>query len=289
MVQLMNNSKQNAFVRFFTKFPSLMLANLLFTVPFAIVSALFVLIGYLSGFDNLFVWSLGIIPAFPLYAGLVMVIRKYAIEKNDCNVIKTFFSAVKENWKKFLVNGIITYVIIACSVFALIYYSSVAQADSMYRYVLTFYLVFTLILLSMMFYVPLMTVTYELKLRDIYKNSFLLVFDKILKNILALLLVAVVTLAVIFALVFSEGFLFVISVILSVLLYPLIFTYIVISVISKGLQESVGSFTEPESKQEDENTEPEIHIFENPDNNNDYIFVNGKMIKNPAKSTDTKE
>lgn len=282
---IMKNFKQTAFARFFTKFPKLMLASLLFTVPFAIVTSIFVLIGYLTGFNNLLVWGLGIIPTFPLYAGLVMVIRKYAIEKTDCNIINTFFSTVKENRKKSLVNGIIAYVIGACAVFALIYYGSAAQTDLMYSSVFTLYVLFSLILLAMLFYVPLMTITYELRIRDIYKNSFLLVFGKILRNIVALLMVAVVTFGAIVALVFSEGFLFVLSAVLITLLYPLIFTYIIISVISKGLQESVGSFTAPEfTEPTEENTEFEKQAVENADNNDDYIFVNGRMIKNPAKN-----
>ena len=61
--------------------------------------------------------------------------------------------------------------------------------------------------------------------------------------------------------------------------------------ISKGLQDSVGSFTatpEIEEPAEDE-IGPEIQAFQNAESNNDYIFVNGRMIKNPAKKDKTAE
>lgn len=268
-----------------------MLANLLFTVPFAVFTAIFVLIGYLTGFNNLIVWMLGIIPAFPLYAGFVMVVRKYSVEKTNCDVIKVFFDSVKGNLKKSLANGVIVYAIGACSVLSLLYYWTASKTDIIYSSMFTILMLFTLLIFVMMFYVPLMTVTYELRLRDIYKNSFWMILDQILKNIGTLLLVGIFTLGAVVALVFTEGVWFVISAVLTVLLYPLIYTYIVVSMISKGLQDSVGSFTatpEIEEPAEDE-IGPENQAFQNAESNNDYIFVNGRMIKNPAKKDKTEE
>ena len=57
--------------------------------------------------------------------------------------------------------------------------------------VLTLYIVFTVLLLMMLHYVPIMSVTYDLKIKDVYKNSFLLVFGKIVRNIIALISVAI--------------------------------------------------------------------------------------------------
>ena len=91
----MKSFKNSAFARFFTNFPKIMFANLLYTIPSTICFAIFGLIGYLTGFQNVIVWFLGIIPAYPLYAGLVMVIRKIAVEKEDINVLDTFKTSVK--------------------------------------------------------------------------------------------------------------------------------------------------------------------------------------------------
>ena len=104
----MNSFSNSAFARFFTEFPKLLLAQLINAVAFAAFTALFVLIGYLTGFNNIIVWCLGIIPSMPFFAGLVMTVRKIGIEKKDVPVAKTFFGTVKENFKAFLLHGVLT-------------------------------------------------------------------------------------------------------------------------------------------------------------------------------------
>ena len=284
----MKKLSQSAFVRFFTKFHRLFLASLLFAIPFAISTGLFVLIAYLTNLNNIIVWGLGIIPSFPFYTGLVMVIRKYAVEKADCDVVKVFFASVKENFKKFLFHGLATYAVASCSVFALMFYGVMAQADMMYGSIFTLYIMFSVMLIAMMFYVPLMTVTYELRLRDIYKNSFLLIFGKILRTLIALVLVAIVSAAAFLAIIFSEGAILAVTATIITLLYPLVTSYIIISVISKGLQDAVGSFTDiPEPAVSDEEEKLiEQQAIESASSTDAYVFVNGKMVKNPHLNRD---
>lgn len=85
----------------------------------------------------------------------------------------------------------------------------------------------------MLFYVPLLTITYDLRLRDIYKNSLLLIFGKILRNIVALVLVGIISFAVFLAVIYAKGAMLVVAVVLSVIFYPMITTYIIVSVIAK--------------------------------------------------------
>ena len=267
----MNSFSNSAFARFFTEFPKLLLAQLINAVAFAVFTALFVLIGYLTGFNNIIVWCLGIIPSMPFFVGLVMTVRKIGIEKKDVPVAKTFFGTVKENFKAFSLLG-----------------SSLA-----YGSMLTVYVLFSLILTSMMFYVPIMSVTYELKISDIYKNSFILVFGNILKNILAMLFFIAVSLGFILWIAAAEGAMLVIAITVAVLFYPLIATYGVNVIIAKGLQENVGSFTGKDllvDKEFEEKVEKivEQQAVERADSSNDYVFVNGKMIKRESNTADSK-
>ncbi len=282
----MKRFNDSSLARFFTRFPKLLLAGLLFSVPFAAFSGLFILISYLSGFNNVILWSLGVIPSMPFYSGLVMVIRKYSVEKQDVNVFSVFVQAFKDNFKKSLFNGVIAYLVVACSFFAILYYGTLAQSDMVFGYVFTIYIVFSIALIIMMFYVPLLTVTYELRLRDIYKNSLLLIVGKILRNLAALVLLAIVSAAVFLGLIYSSGIMFGIVVAVSVILYPMIATYIIVSVIAKGVQESVGYFTgeNVEYVETEEDLKREKEAIQNADSDDDYIFVNGRMIKNPAKA-----
>lgn len=282
----MKKINQSAFTRFFSRFPKLLLAGLLYSIPLAIFTGIFVLISYLTSFNNVIIWGLGIIPSTPFLAGLVMVIRKYAIEKQDVSVINTFFTAVRDNLKKFIFHGIVLYAIVACSFFALLYYYTLAQSDVVFGSVLTLYMLFTTLLIVMMFYVPIMTITYELRLRDIYKNSFLLIFGKILRNLIALVFVAVVTAAALLVLIFSQGVWFVVAAVIITALYPMIACYIINAIIAKGLQDTVGKFVgvEPEKELTAEDIEHEQQVIANADSTSDYIFVNGRMVKNNSKS-----
>ena len=287
----MNRFSNSAFVRFFTRFPKLLLAQLINAGFFSVFTALFVLIGYLTGFNNIIVWCLGIIPAMPFFAGLVMVVRKTGIEKKDVPVVKTYFSAVKENFKAFLLHGVVTYAIIACSIFAFIYYFSLLNESLIYGSMLTVYVLFSLILTSMMFYVPIMSVTYELRLRDIYKNSFILVFGNILRNIFAMLLFIAVSLVFILWIAAAEGAMLVAAIVAAVILYPLLSVYGVNAIIAKGLQENVGSFTGGSAAVPDEFEEKvekilEQQAIEKADSSSDYVFVNGKMIKRQHSQSD---
>lgn len=280
----MKKINQSAFVRFFNRFPKLLLAGLMYSVPLAVFTAIFVLISYITGFNNVIVWGLGIIPSTPFLAGLVMVVRKYAIEKLDVPVIRTFFTAVKENLARFILHGVVIYAILSCSFFAILYYYTLSADDPVFGSVLTIYLLFTALLIVMMFYVPIMTVTYELRLWDIYKNSFLLIFGKILRNLVAFAAVAIVTGAAFLALIFSEGIMFYITAGIVTALYPLIICYIVNSIIAKGLQETVGYFAGVNSEKEltANDLEHEKEVLANADNTSDYVFINGRMVKNSS-------
>lgn len=286
----MNKFTRSSFIRFFTKFPQLLLAGLLFSIPFALFTGLFILIGMLAGFNNIIIWGLGIIPGAPFFSGLVMVIRKYSIEKQDVKVVSAFFSCLKENLKKSLINGVVFYAITACSFFAILYYGTLAKTDIVFGSVFTLYIIFTLLLLAMMFYVPILTITYELRLRDIYKNSFLLVFGKILRNLIAMILLLVLSVLAFLAILFSEGVMFGISVGLTIIFYPLIATYIVNSIIAKGVQETVGYFTgnNVQYSISEEELETQNKAVENADETSDYVFVNGRMVKNPRKNEQNK-
>ncbi len=269
--------KNSAFIRFFTCFPKLFAAGFIYSVCLAAFSALFVLIGYLLGFNNIVIWGLGIIPSAPLLAGLNMVIRKTAAEKTDIEFSKVFFGAVRDNYKAFLLHGFVIYLIVQCTFFAILYYGVMAYQNITYASILTIYMLFTAILVTAMFYVALMSITYELRLRDVYKNAFILTFGKILRNLGAIALVLLVSATAFFAILYAEGPLRWTAVGLVFLLCPLIICYIAVSIISKGVQESVGSFI-PEPEPEEDESELQ-NAIKSADGDSDYVYVNGKMVK----------
>ena len=88
--------------------------------------------------------------------------------------------------------------------------------------------------------------------------------------------VAAVAIAVL-AVVYAEGVWKIIVAVIVAAVYPMLITYIEIAMVSKGLIESVGDFVNP-IKEEVVDTPI---VTENTED--DYIFVNGRMVKNPNK------
>ncbi len=275
--------KANAFTVFFTQLPRLMLAALIFGVILAGFCSISILAGRLTGMRNIIVSGLGIIPSAVFLPGLVMVVRKYAVEKKFVPVVKTFFEAVRDNYKQFIVHGVVMYAIASCSAFAIIYYGTAAMSSAVYSAVFTIYLLFSLVLLVMLFYLPVMSVTYELRLRDLYKNSLLLVFGTVLKNLAALIYTLVIGAGAVLLIIYTEGVWRYVAFGAICLLCPLLISYGVISIIAKGLQENVGSFTGPEPVERPILSDEEQSAAEAMNTEDDYVFVGGKMIKNPNK------
>ena len=262
---------------FFKKLPYLLLAGVIFSAALALCMGASIAFSILTGYNNVLVWGLGVIPGTIFYSGLVVVIRKYAIENDYVPVVPTFFAAVRENWKVFILHGVISYLICSCAMFAFMYYFIQAQTDVTFAYILSFYGFFTAALLIMMFYAPLMSVTYELRWRDIYKNSLLLILGKILRNLIALVMIVAAVAIAVLAVVYAEGVWKIIVAVIVAAVYPMLITYIEIAMVSKGLIESVGDFVNP-IKEEVVDTPI---VTENTED--DYIFVNGRMVKNPNK------
>ena len=262
---------------FFQKLPQLLLAGVIFSAALAVCVGASIGVSILTGFNNVLVWGLGIIPGTIFYSGLVVVIRKYAIENDYVPVVPTFFSAVKECWKVFILHGVITYLICACAMFAFMYYFIQAQTDVTFVYILGFYGFFTAGLMIMMFYAPLMSVTYELRWRDIYKNSLLLILGKILRNLIALVMIVAAAAIAVLVFVYAEGVWKIVVGVIVAAVYPMLITYIEVAMVSKGLIESVGDFVNPIKEEVDDTP----IVTDNTED--DYIFVNGRMVKNPNK------
>lgn len=273
----------SAFAIFFRKFPQLLLAGAIYSAALAAFTALSFLAANLSGFYNIIIIGLGIIPASIFLPGLVMISRKYGVEKQFVPVAKTFFAAVRENYKPFILHGFVIYFIIACSTFAILYYGVGALVSPVYSMVFIIYLLFTMVLTIALFYLPLMSVTYSLRLRDLYKNSILLVFGTILRNIAALAYAILIGAVAFLCFLYTDGVFRYITLGLITLLCPLLICYGTVAIISKGMQANVGPFVGVEPVKKEAVTEEDKNAAQELNSEDDYVFVNGKMIKNPNK------
>ncbi len=113
--------------------------------------------------------------------GITNITRNLSRDKHSFG-ISDFFSTIKKNWKQALPIGIINIIATALLVFAIWFYYKVGG---------TLYTLFAacslsmFVLFSMMkYYIWIITITFDLKIGTIYKNSFLMAFLNFKNNLL---------------------------------------------------------------------------------------------------------
>ncbi len=122
-------------------------------------------------------WGMG-----PCTAGFTYIVRNYGQEEH-CWLISDYFERIKLNLKQSFLFWIIDLLVFYFLMGALYFYydSSI--------YILVFVLSFATVVYTIMhMYIYQMMITFDLKLRDIIKNSFLLTFACAPRNILLLLI-----------------------------------------------------------------------------------------------------
>lgn len=189
---------------YFRKFFDLIKVNMLFAVPTAVVIALILLFGsFLSGVNPALSF-LGLLPSVllsPFVAGLTFVCRNYAREEHAF-ILSDFVDAVKNNWKQFLVNGLVCYVFFILMSIAINFYSSQVQTNSILYLPLAICFILSFLFVCAQFYVPVMIITFDLGLSKIYKNALIFAIIGLWRNLMLIVILGVFILAaVIFFLV----------------------------------------------------------------------------------------
>lgn len=191
----------------------------------------------------------------PAIAGMTYVLRNYALEKPTF-MVSDFFDAFKSNWKQGF--GLFT-IFAAISVLAgvsFFWYFANSTRSWLMLIPLGLCILLCLVLLFMQFYVYLMAVTVELKLKYIIKNAFIFAFLGAKTNLITaffVLLIAVpctlffpITVPVLVLLAFSTiGFIAVFN------SYPYIVKYIV-----EPQEQQLRAERGEDDEEEDEDDEP---------------------------------
>ncbi|MBQ3331121.1 MAG: DUF624 domain-containing protein [Ruminococcus sp.] len=241
---------------------------------------------------------LSIIPLYPFYAGVVMVCRNIARGESDVPVFSCFINAVKDNFLPFLLHGVLVYVASMLSVLSISLYVSMLSVSWLFYGLLFFCIIIALFLLYTAFYIPLMSITYDLPLKYIYKNSFLMSFGEFKNNFFATLALAVVFGICFTAVAFINSGLAKIIVVgaLWVLLIPATCTFMYVFFIydgmiaiirdkeelSRELSDSIDKSLEQRKKErnpqkvEEDFSDIDVSSLKDTD---DYIFHNGRMVK----------
>lgn len=192
--------KKAAPVRFFEilwrKLSKLVQLNLTFMIPFIVVIALMVGVFLLPIPHFLYATSFfGVLDLYILYAvtlplillspftcGLAYVTRNFAREEHAF-VWSDFWDAVKNNWKPALLNGVIVYLAYVILSFSIFFYSTRVSDNWMFMIPLAVCCILSILMLFAQYYIPVMIVTFDLKLRHIYRNAFIFSIMGLLRNL----------------------------------------------------------------------------------------------------------
>lgn len=281
------------FARKFTKFIQ---ANLLFMIPVAVVCVLMFLI-YLSpihfvfsipfgdsvyqvDFWAIYIATTPIILLSPFIGGLTFISRNFSREEHAF-IGSDFWRTTKANWKAFLLNGLICHLAFVVLSFSFLFYFTSVNKNAFYYVPLIITLFVSVLFIFAQYYVPVMIITFDLKLRQIYKNAFILAILGAPRNImLTIIFIAMLVVIIMFGLTTMLG-IFITFLVTAIILFAFsnyLINFTVYSLIDRYLIQPTLESTDNDSAEIPSNTEfTDSQPTEA--NDEDYVYVNGRLIK----------
>ncbi len=284
---------------YFTNFPKLLLANLIFAVPsLLLMTAFYFLSQALFQSVNIAFFLLSILFIYPFYAGVVKVVRNIVRGDTTFNVFQVYLSGVKENFPAFLLHGVIITAASVISFLSLNLYIGLMSQSWIFGTLLFFCIIVVLFLFFISFYLPLMSVTFDLPLRYVYKNSFLMAYGEIKNNFFAFLGEAVLIGIALTVMLVSGNTLVLLILIAALwaLVFPVTYTFINVFFIYNDMYHMASGEGkreyDKEKKSAGDKPEKNAPVIDDADfssidiaslkDTDDYIFFNGKMVKQSA-------
>ncbi len=303
-----DDPKKAAPIRFFEiyfrKFTKLVQLNLIFLLPTIVVAVLMIALYFFpthvilqipvgtTGVQvdvwNLYVMPLPLILLAPFTAGLTIVTRNFSREEHAF-VWSDFWEAVRNNWKLFLLNGMIIYLVYFLLSFSLIYYYNNAFLEPIYYLPFWVCVVIALLFIFAQYYLPVMFVTFDLKFSQMYKNALIFILAGFGRNLLVTLILGIIVILIgvvpIMPLTITIFLVFVVfiafsfaSYLVNFSVYPVIDQYMIQPY--QEMERIKSKNTEPDPLAEKYSglfdSAPEL---EDENEKEQYVYVNGKLVK----------
>lgn len=270
----------------FRKFFNLVQLNFLFLVPVVIAGVLIYLISRITTIA--FLINLPLLLISPFMAGITLITRNYAREEHAF-LTSDFKDAVQNNWKQFAINGLICYVVGNIILFCVqFYYTLAASQGSWFMIPFGISVATFLLFLFIQYYVPLMIVTFELTLKQIYKNGLIFAIVGLWRNILLTLIFG--------ALLFANYFLFymypapMILIDGAILLFfafsmgAFLINFTVYPLVERLMIQPILEKQNPQTEQGD-NATSALKEGEGQPSEPEYVFINGKLVQKNSEES----
>lgn len=180
------------YFRKFWKLCELSLLYSLFCIPFFIPSVLVVL--FCSNQP-----ILGLISMIPLAGiaiptvGFTFILRNFARQEHAF-LWMDFKDTIKSNWKQALIFGIIDFVVAYLAYISITFYNQQISVNQLFIIPFAITIFIAIVYAFMQFYIPVMIITFDLSLKQIFKNAFIFAFAGLGRNILISLVLGIILL-----------------------------------------------------------------------------------------------
>lgn len=290
------NEKLGFFKLYFKNFKSMLIGNLLFSVPFIIASALVYGVAFFTNqTTNLWFMGIVIILIYPFFSGVTQITKDIVRdEKNSINPVKSYKKGLKNNFKFFALYGVLIYLSVIISYYSIVLYFNLAMKSWIFYIPLFITVLIVLFLLFMSFSIPILTVTLDLKLRHYFKNSALMAFGELPMNFYVAVTTMVLISACFTTSLMTGNFIVGICVLVAclILILPTGISYCAMY----RLYPKISKLFDIEQKEEKKSF-PTMPVAVSRDENGNsvknnsagddegYVFVNGMMIKKSQAPT----
>ncbi len=178
-----NNKRLGFFKLYFQNFKSMLVGNLLFSVPIIISAGIiYALAILLRQAENILFLALAIIPAYPFYSGITQITKDTVRTQGYIRPVTAFKKGLKNNFKPFSLYGVLLYFAFIISYFSISLYFQLSTTNWIFYIPLFMTIVVALFLLFVSFSIPILTVTLDLKLKHYFKNSALMAIGELPMN-----------------------------------------------------------------------------------------------------------
>ena len=164
-------------------------------------------------------WSLPLVTVGLAEVGLTYITRNYAREKHAF-LWGDFVDTVKKNWRQALPVGLLNAVFQLVLLFDVYFYINLETKSTVTQVLMcAFSMLLFLVITFMRYYIPLMTITFKLSWKQLYKNALIFSFVAIFQNLLITAVLAIFyILTVASVLSLAQGAFFPIAIMLAVYL-----------------------------------------------------------------------
>lgn len=283
--------QKNAFFEFFSilkeKFWNISLLNLMFVavlIPVALIcSGLGAFINRFTGFAPLIILSfLPVVLLSPVWAAVTRITRDYT-RREPCFFWQDFKGCVKNNWKQCLAVSLLSYLVFMLLIIAIPFYWANLASGWWYAIPFGACVMVGIVFVFMQYYLYMMIVTLDLKLRELFKNALIFSFACLFRNLFMTMVLLAFTLAAgllvfysfifpilfVFSLVLIAGMFFgLVSFFISFNVFPQIQKYILDPYYEEHPEQSAEAVKHPENFWNGGEGE------ETPE----YVYYNGKMV-----------